>query len=68
MALSILNCLVVSLATISVLRRSYDAHMLTSRLRGKFRVEEGQKKTVLSASKSLGLETLEGKKEVTNAQ
>lgn len=42
--------------------------MLTSRLRAKFRVEEGQKKTVLSASKSLGLETLEGKKEVSNAQ
>lgn len=60
MALSVLNCPVVSLATTSVLSGSYDAHMFTNRLRAMFRAEEGQKKTVLSASKSLGIETQGG--------
>jgi len=60
MALSVLNRPVVSLATASVLSRSYDTHVFTSRLRAKFTVEEGQKKTILSAAKSLGIETLGG--------
>lgn len=46
--------------------------MFTSRLRAKFRVEEGEKKIVLSASEFFGIETPRGKKKkkekVSNAQ
>lgn len=68
MALNILNCPIVLLATIFVLSRSYDAHILTSRLRAKFKAEEGPKKALHSASKFLGIETLGKAGEMKNAQ
>lgn len=58
MALNILNYSIVSLATIPVLSGSCDAHILTSRLRAKFKAEESPKKALHSASKYLSIETL----------
>lgn len=68
MALNILNCPIDSHATISVPSRSYDAHILTSRLRAKSKAEDGPKKAHHSATKDLGIETLGKAGGVRNAE